>query len=205
MRFYFLILPVLLVLGCTPLPELDLTKEIDVPRCSHPGGATVTLVTVLRSKGGAGTHSALIVNGNQRVIFDPSGSFNHESLTIRGDVIYGANPAVVDTYIDYHTHNTHDTSALTVHVPDEITEDLLVRIMKLGYVQRAHCAQSISSLLHDTHGFESIRTTFFPKNLMENFLELKNVRWVRFSQPDETERSEKIYTWVGQKPLFNIE
>ena len=204
MRFYFLILPLLLVIGCVPLPELDLTKEIDVPRYRHPGGATVTLVTVLGSKRGFGAHSALIVNGNQRVIFDPAGSLEHESLTIRGDVIYGANPAVVDTYIDYHTRNTHDTSVLSIRVPDEIAEDLLIRIMKHGYGRRAHCAQSISSLLHDTHGFENIRTTFFPKKLMENFLELKNVKSIRFSQPDETERSTKIYTWLGQKPLFNI-
>ena len=50
---------------------------------------------------------------DQRVIFDPAGSLSHASLAERGDVIYGANPAIVDSYIDYHTRNTHDTVAQT--------------------------------------------------------------------------------------------
>ena len=76
----------------------------------------MTLVTVLSTKDGSGAHSALIVNGAQRVIFDPAGSLSHASLAERGDVIYGANPAIVDSYIDYHTRNTHDTVAQTVDV-----------------------------------------------------------------------------------------
>ena len=72
-------------------------READLPRYRHPSGAKVTLITVLSTQDGSGAHSALIVNGAQRVIFDPAGSLSHASLAERGDVIYGANPAVPAT------------------------------------------------------------------------------------------------------------
>jgi hypothetical protein len=113
-------------------PGGDPTGEADLPRYRHPGSATVTLVTVLSTKDGSGAHSALIVNGAQRVIFDPAGSLSHARLAERGDVIYGANPAIVDSYIDYHTRNTHDTVAQTVDVTAAVADDLLRRVMGHG-------------------------------------------------------------------------
>ena len=183
----------------------DPTGEADLPRYRHPGSATVTLVTVLSTKDGSGAHSALIVNGAQRVIFDPAGSLSHASLAERGDVIYGANPAIVDSYIDYHTRNTHDTVAQTVDVTAVVAGDLLRHVMGHGAVRQSFCAKNISEILRSTPGFEGIGATFFPKTLMESFAALPNLRTVRFSQPDDTDKRTDFYGWIGQKPKFNIE
>ena len=75
----------------------DTAREADLPRYRHPGRATVTLITVLSKRAGSGGHSALIVNGEHRVIFDPAVSLSHASFAVSGDVIYGANLAVVES------------------------------------------------------------------------------------------------------------
>ena len=111
MRQAALILALMCLVGCSAVSKRDPVSDADLPRYRHPGGATVTLITVLSTREGSGVHSALMVNGDQRVIFDPAGSLSHVSLAERGDVLYGANPAIVDSYIDYHTRNTHDTVA----------------------------------------------------------------------------------------------
>jgi len=47
---------------------------------------SITLLTSVRKQGGGGTHSALMVSGSQRVIFDPAGSFRAGFITAYGDV-----------------------------------------------------------------------------------------------------------------------
>ena len=205
MRYAASILALLCLVGCSAALGDDPAREADMPRYRHPGGATVTLVTVLSTQDGSGVHSALIINGTQRVIFDPAGSLSHASLAERGDVIYGANPALVDSYIDYHTRNTHDTVAQTRDVTDAVAEDLLARVMVHGPVMQSFCAQSVSGLLRATPGFEGIGQTFFPKTLMKRFAALHGLRTARFSQPEDRDKRTDFYAWIGQKPKFNIE
>ena len=104
------------------------------------------------------------------------------SLAERGDVIHGANPAIVDSYIGYHTCNTHDTMAQPRNV-DAVATGLLTRVMHHGPVMQSLCAQSVSALLRSTAGFEGIRPTFFPKTLMDSFAAQTGLRTARFSQP----------------------
>ena len=205
MRQAALILALMCLVGCSTVSKRDPVGDADLPRYRHPGGATVTLITVLSTRDGSGVHSALIVNGDQRVIFDPAGSLAHVSLAERGDVIYGANPAIVDSYIDYHTRNTHDTVEQTRDVTDAVAGDLLARVMDHGPVMQSFCAQNVSALLRATPGFEAIGPTFFPKTLMERFAALPGVRTVRFSQPEDRDKRTDFYGWIGQKPKFNIE
>ena len=205
MQFFVLGFSLLYLVGCSTLPDLDPVTTIKTPGYRHPGGATVTLVSVVSKRSASAGHSALIVNGTQRIIFDPAGSLFHKSLKFQGDVIYDANPSVVDGYIDYHTRNTHDTVVQTVDVADAVAEDLLKRLLSRGYVWKSFCAQSSSTLLRATPGFENIWPTFSPQKLMNNFGKLEDVRLARFSQPGDVDKIAKFYAWVGQKPLFNIE
>ncbi len=205
MRYAASILALLCLVGCSAALGDDPAREADLPHYRHPGGATVTLVTVLSTQDGSGVHSALIINGTQRVIFDPAGSLSHASLAERGDVIYGANPALVDSYIDYHTRNTHDTVAQTRDVTDAVAEDLLARVMVHGPVMQSFCAKSVSGLLRATPGFEGIGQTFFPKTLMKRFAALPGLRTARFSQPEDRDKRTDFYAWIDQKPKFNIE
>ena len=106
MRLALLLFALLTVFGCTEPTAWAPDDKIDAMRYLHPGGGTVNLVTVSNVGSGRGAHSALIVNASERVIFDPAGSMKHESLAERGDVLYCANSALFDSFIDYHTRST---------------------------------------------------------------------------------------------------
>ena len=129
----------------------------------------MTLITVLSKRAGSGGHSALIVNGERRVIFDLAGSLFHVSLAVSGDVIYGANLAVVESYIGYHTRNTDDTVAETLDITDAVASDLLIRVMLHGTVMQSFGTQSVGALLRFTPGFKYIRPTFPSKKTHGEF------------------------------------
>ena len=114
--------------------------------------------------------------------FDLAGSLSHASLAVSGDVIYGANLAVVESYIGYHTRNTDDTLAETLDITDAVASDLLIRVMLHGTVMQSFGTQSVGALLRFTPGFKDIRPTFPSKKLMESFAAQPGVRTARFSQ-----------------------
>ena len=73
----------------------------------HDGPPRLTLFTMINNSTGGGAHTALMINGSQRVIFDPAGSFNKlGSLPERNDLLYGITPAVEDVYTRYHARET---------------------------------------------------------------------------------------------------
>jgi len=39
-----------------------------------PGPKTITLFTVVSTRSGSGAHSGLLINGSERVMFDPAGT-----------------------------------------------------------------------------------------------------------------------------------
>ena len=169
-------------MGCRATARGDPASEADLPRYRHLGSATVTLITVLSKRDGSGGHSALIVNGEHRVIFDPEGSLSHTSLAVSSDVIYGANPAVVESFIGYHTRKTDDTVTETLDIADAVASDLLTRVMLHRTVMQSYGTQSVGALSRSTPGFEGIRPMFPSKNLMESFAAQPGVRPARFSQ-----------------------
>ena len=83
---------------------------------------SITLLTVIGIPRGEGAHSALMINGSQRVIFDPAGSWNHPAIPERHDVLYGITPNFKNFYIDYHARETYwvaeDTKLVTREVAD---------------------------------------------------------------------------------------
>ena len=52
---------------------------------------------------------------------------------------------------------------------------LIQRVLSYGAVPKAQCTKSVSSILVGVPGFESIRQTWFPDNLMRQFAELPGV------------------------------
>ena len=86
-----------------------------------------------------------------------------------GDVIYGANLAVVESYIGYHTRNTGDTVAGTLDITDAVASDLLIRVMLHGTVMQSFGTQSVGALLRFTPGFKDIRPTFPSKKTHGEF------------------------------------
>ena len=174
--------------ACGLSSKPDASAE-EVARAAYraPGGPTITLFTVLNNRSGGGAHSALMVNADQQVMFDPAGSFYHPHLPEVGDVHFGMSPAAVEFYIDYHARETFRVVEQTIPVSPEVAAIAMQKVRAYGAVPKAMCATSVSNILHDVPGFESIPTTLFPKPIMQAFAQLPGVseRVVRDDSPDD--------------------
>jgi len=139
------------------------------------GQPSVTLFTVVNNQTGSGAHSGLLVNGSERVLFDPAGSFNHPRLPERGDMHHGMSDPMVAFYIDYHARETYRVIEQKLPVSPMVAEMVIARAKARGAVPKAHCANSISAILRDVPGFESLGITFFPNRLADQFGALPGV------------------------------
>lgn len=139
-------------------------------RYSSSNAPTLTLFTVINVNNGSGGHSALLVDApSERVLFDPAGSFRHPRLPERNDVVHGMTDPAVDFYINYHSRTSWRVVKQDLVVPPGVAEQALRLVQSNGAVGSAQCANSISAILMQLPGFESIRSTMFPVNLMEQF------------------------------------
>lgn len=151
------------------------------------GPASITLYTVLSNRNDSGAHSGLLINGSERILFDPAGTWRHPRLPERNDVWFGINDNMVAFYLDYHARETFRVVEQTVIVPREVADMIAARAKNYGAVPKAQCTRSISYVLRGAPGFESLPQTWFPKNLMDAFAKLPGVtgRVVRDEDADD--------------------
>jgi hypothetical protein len=163
--------------GCVGPAEPKWAPDAEVARASYvfDGPPALTLFTVVNNKTGFGAHTGLLINGSQRVIFDPAGTWYHPQLPERNDVHYGMSPEIVDFYIDYHTRITYRTIVQRIEVTPEIAEQVMKAAMAYGAVPKGQCALSVTTILSKIPGFESIGVTWFPNKLSRKFGELPGV------------------------------
>jgi hypothetical protein len=137
---------------------------------------SITLFTVISNRSNAGAHTGLLINGSQRVMFDPAGSWTHPRLPERNDVFFGVNDRMVNYFIDYHARETFRVMEQKVFVSPEVAQLVMTRALNYGPVPQAQCSRSTSSLLEGVPGFETVRSTWFPLKLSEQFAQLPGVQ-----------------------------
>ena len=103
---------------------------------------SITLLTVIGIPKGEGAHSALMINGSQRIIFDPAGSWNHPAIPERHDVLYGITPNFKNFYIDYHARQTYWVAEDTRLVPREVADAAIRAAQAQGATNKSFCAVS---------------------------------------------------------------
>jgi len=157
-----------LLAGCE-VPEENSASPAEVSQAAyqHAGPPALTLYTVINNYSGAGAHSALMVNADQRAIYDPAGTFYHPHLPEVGDVHYGMSPPAVDFYIDYHARESFRVIEQTIPVTPRQAAIAMAEIQRYGAAPKAHCTVSVASILSRVPGFEDTPSTWFPKKLME--------------------------------------
>ncbi|MDD8023931.1 MAG: hypothetical protein PHX82_12570 [Paracoccaceae bacterium] len=151
--------------------------DAEVQRAAYVSGEppSVTLYTVIGATSGAGGHSSIMIDGSQRVMFDPAGSWYHPWVPERNDVHYGITEKMRKFYIDYHARTTWDVLEQKVPVTLAQAEMMRARAEAYGPVSKMMCASSTSSILRGVPGFESIPQTFSPIRLSEAFAKLPGV------------------------------
>jgi hypothetical protein len=190
--------------ACGTTAEPVWAPDEDVARATyvHDGPPAITLYTVLATRDGSGAHAGLMINGSQRVMFDPAGTWRHPRLPERNDVHYGMTPRMVNFYIDYHARETFDVVEHTVEVTPEIAELVMARAKAYGAVPKAQCTIAISSILRDVPGFEDLPRTWFPKKLMEAFAEKPGVTARRITDDDADNNHGVLLVQAGD-PLLD--
>ena len=177
MRFVPALLAALVLAACGAdniyAPDDVVARSVYVDTAAPP---FVTLFTVVNNETEAGAHSGLLINGSQRVLFDPAGTWLSEQAPERYDVHYGVTDGVLRFYVDFHARVSWRVQEQTMPVSLE-TADLLISLVEAnGSVNKAFCAQSISSILKQLPEFQGvIRTTMFPKTLSYQFGKLPGV------------------------------
>lgn len=144
-------------------------EEVQRAKYRHDAPPSLTLITVISNRSGAGGHSSLLVSGSQRVIFDPAGSWVHPLLPERNDVFFGMTPSAVDFYVDYHARETFHVVSQEVQVSPEVAEIALARVLNNGAVGAAFCSNATTDVLRGIPGFQDVPRSFSPKRAMAYF------------------------------------
>lgn len=170
---------------------------------SPEGPPRIMLLTAINNRSGQGGHSALLIDGAQRVLFDPAGSWWHPNVPERNDVLYGMTPQLFDFYMDYHARETYHMVVQELQVSPETAAALTAAVQSYGAVPQAQCSLSISRILSGTPGFESVGTSWYPRATMDRFEEIAGVETSRVYDDDSDDNLELLQ--AQQRRLMTLE
>ncbi|WP_198662694.1 hypothetical protein [Primorskyibacter marinus] len=203
MRFFTVILGVMasvLLSACGAHQAGNASPEVvSQARYVHSGPPALTLFTMVNNRTGAGGHSSLMINGSQRVIFDPAGTVRHETVPERDDVLYGITPGVADFYTRAHARATHHVVVQRIVVSPEVAERALQLAIANGSVGQAQCALSVSAILRQLPGFQGVKSTWFPVKLSKSFGQVPGVVTERLYEYDDEDKRVALRAYDPQK------
>ncbi|MFC3085248.1 hypothetical protein [Tabrizicola soli] len=176
-------------------------EQVQAARFTSDEPTSITLYTVVNKNSGSGAHSAILVNGSERVIFDPAGTWHHPKLPERNDVHFGMTDKALAFYIDYHARKTYDVIEQKVQVSPEVAELVLRRVEDYGAVPKAMCTQATSSVLRGVPGFQSMPSTWYPKKLADAFGELPGVTTRKITDDDDDSNHGVLLVQANGDPL----
>jgi hypothetical protein len=166
----------------------------------HDGPPSITLFTVLSNSSNQGAHSGLLINGSQRVMFDPAGTWHHPMLPERNDVHFGVTSKMVNFYIDYHARETFRVVEQTIVVTPAQAEAAMRAALAYGAVPKAQCTKSVSTILRSVPGFENLPATWYPAKLMRAFGELPGVSERTITDTDADSNHGVLLVQASQAP-----
>lgn len=185
MRFFMICAALAMLSACAVKPSNDASPERIQAAAYRPAAPGMQLITIINNRSGAGAHSALFIEASQAVLFDPAGSFVHEKLAEKGDVLYGMSPPWIQGYKSSHARKEFHVVSQVIPVSAGQAERALQLVQARGAVADAQCALSISQILKEVPGFENIRTGYYPKKLMSQIDELPGVTTSKLYENDD--------------------
>lgn len=173
---WLIVLPLILV-GCGGPAEPTWASQdrVNAAYYKHDGPTKLTLYTVQSVRSGSGGHSGLMISGDQRILFDPAGTFQHPLAPERNDVHFGITEDIRKVYIDYHARETWNVLVQEIEVSPQVAAMVSRAVQEYGAVPKAQCSLSTSRILSRIPGFESLPVGYFPNRLAKAFGELTGV------------------------------
>jgi len=141
------------------------------------GPATITLITSINGRSNSGAHSALVINGSERVLYDPAGSWAlmDGMAPERDDMHFGMFPAALDNYIAFQSNGIFYATEQTIIVPLAVADQAIAAAKAQGSTPKALCGNSVSTVLSKLPGFESLSVAYLPKAISREFAKLPGV------------------------------
>jgi hypothetical protein len=185
--------------GCAGESVWAPDEEVARVAYSHDGPPRLTLYTMLNNSTGAGAHTALMVNGSQRVIFDPAGSFNKSKvLPERNDVLFGITPKIEDVYTRYHARETFRVKVQKLNVSPDVARQTEQAVLNYGAVPQAMCASSTSDILAGIFPGQ-VSQTWSPRKLSEQFAQLPGTTERVLREYDSDDNSKVLDDWDPER------
>jgi hypothetical protein len=186
---------VLSLAGCAAESVWSTDEEVSRAAYAHDGPPRLTVYTMINNKSGAGAHTALMINGNQRMIFDPAGSFNSlRTLPERNDVLYGITPNVEDVYTRYHARKTFHVRIQRLDVSPELAARAMRLVEDAGPVPNAACSLATSRILGELFPGQ-VGTSWFPKKTADDFARIPGVTEETLYEYDDDDNSKVLAAW----------
>ncbi len=170
--------------GCTAEPVWAPDYAVQKALWRAEGPSSITLVTVVNVRSKAGAHSALLVNGSHRALFDPAGSFKVPFVPERNDVLFGMDDRAWKVFIDYHARETYDVRLQEITVTPAQAEAALQAMQAHGAAPKTTCNLAVTRVLKQVPGFASAPGGYFPKRTADWFATLEGVREQVISDDD---------------------
>jgi len=197
-RFIAACLGLVMLAGCAAESVWAPDEMIERLRYRHDGPPRITLFTMINNNSGSGAHTSLMINASQRVIFDPAGSFKHETVPERNDVIFGVTPGLADGYTRYHARESYRVRVQELDVSPQMAEQIMRAVISNGPVPSAQCALSTSTILAQFFPGQ-IERGWFPKRLSEQFEQIPGVRTRELREYDSDDNSKVLEDWDPQR------
>jgi hypothetical protein len=187
LRFTVLMLSAVLLSACAYGTKDQYASQTFIEKYSYVSkeAPSLTLMTMINNKTGAGGHSSLLINGSQTVMYDPAGRFRHSQVPERGDFLYGMNDQILQLYKSFHARSSHHVVSQKIYVSPEVAEMAIAASKKQGRAYDATCATNTIEILNQLPGFEEVKFTYFPAKLMRGFGELDGVITTKYYEDDE--------------------
>ncbi|MBL4750878.1 MAG: hypothetical protein JKX71_09915 [Amylibacter sp.] len=146
---------------------------------------SLTLITMINNRTGAGGHTSILINGSQTVMYDPAGRWRNSQAPERHDVVYGMTPQLLKIYKSFHARASHHVVSQKIFVTPEVTELAIAASIQQGRAKDATCAINSIAILRQLPGFESLQSTYFPAKLMRRFGKIEGVVTTKYYEDDE--------------------
>lgn len=169
------VLALLLVVGCTA--DHKWASDADVARARYVDSAptSITLLTSINTRTKTGAHAGLLINGTERVLFDPAGSWEQPAAPEREDMHYGMTPVMLASYVNYQGSAVFQLTEQTIYVSPALAQQIMDAAIAYGSANKSECTKAISTVLRNVPGFESLPMTWFPKTMSKAFALLPGV------------------------------
>ncbi len=187
MRHAALLCAALIITACSYGTKDQFASKDHVEKYNYSSSEppSLTLLTMISNKTGAGGHSSLLINGSETVMYDPAGRWKHSQVPEQHDLLYGVTPQLLKFYKSFHARKTHHVVSHKVYVTSEVAEKAIAASKAQGRALDATCAINTIAILNQLPGFENMKSTYFPAKLMKKFGDTEGVITTKYYENDE--------------------